>query len=250
MQKFIPVCTTCIIYFNFRLIYKFRKFLLANIFYECTLCSAKSGRKDNIRRHVRNLHANSDSKLQTILNTIFDNYANRYNTDVEHNESKQKTELETIEIESVKSIKNIATSVIKFAGKSTVREVNEVFIALESSSPLKEYENDVDRCNSNQKNCQNLNSTNLESHIVQNNVECDLLKIYQPLTLDPLPQMKPLPLLTTNTNSNLSIYRQLLSPYLKRSTTQPLFNADGEPIDAIKSTIIVRPPKKMVVKLK
>lgn len=139
--------------------------------------------------------------METILNKIFREYSER-NQQTANDKSKttrKKEEAESVpeKLETSMTatvieqchrgdwqlVENAQTSVIKFVGKTT--------------API-----------------------DIESEMVSewNTFECGVeMPTYQPLTLDPIPQMEPLPLLTTHNNSNLSVYRQLLSPYLRRT---------------------------------
>lgn len=209
-------------------------FLSDNRYYDCTLCQAKSTRKDNIRRHVRNLHAATDVDVQTILDDIFRKYADRNGqTDSDHHSKmmrkKEKTEknpgiseassstatvIEHCLREDRKRVENAPTSVIKFVGKATAS----IDLVIDKSrsitlTPPRDDLPELDRFPARR-------GTNTESDAASewNTFECGVeIPTYQPLTLDPIPQMQPLPLLTTRNNSNLSVYRQLLSPYLRRA---------------------------------
>lgn len=246
----------CLIHFNFS----------ENICYECTMCPAKSGRKDNIRRHVRNLHSNSGEEIQSILKKIFDNYANKHNSKVllstRENETEKKNACvnarETqskddvneceVAIPSARSssLKNIATSVIKFAGRAQDQQPTSISDSQQAViQSTKEIH--IDR-NERRDPCSNTLKFNLDQN-VDTGVDLNSYN-YEPLNYDPFPEITPLPLI--NTSTNLTVYRQLLSPYLKKSTKsndEVAMNANvGEP--SLKSTTIKidRPPKKMIEK--
>lgn len=246
-----------------------------NAFYECTLCSAKSGRKDNIRRHVRNLHSESDDELQKILEKIFANFEKKKNVPATNsNVVREKTEATVNEnatekeicvpesnnvieepIKSAKTVRNIATSVIKFVGRSQNIQVNHKKEEYNSKA------NDVNRLTVDSTEPiqieQNLpSSTVVESCIPDPIAEIGVsLPSLEPLNYDPFPDIAPLPLI--NTNTNLTVYRQLLSPYLKnkQSTATNENNTvlpQHSPNKCLKSNstamVIDRPPKKMIEK--
>lgn len=87
-----------------------------------------------------------------------------------------------------------------------------------------------------------------------NDNDLDLTPInYKPLNYEPFPEIAPLPLL--NTSSNLSVYRQLLSPYLKKPTNATAAAAASTATMNVKQPskqtpvfVIDRPPKKMIEK--
>lgn len=229
------------------------------IAYECTLCPAKSNRKDNIRRHVRNLHSNSDEELRTILTKIIENFSKKQKTEKIDRVSQRSRDSEkvverakaskTINVEQLTNVpKNNTTSVIKFAGR-TNQQIDNVIDPTEKSKTI-------------------LNSLVRATHIEHeklngneiNPVCTDVIDLpslnYEPLNLDPFPEIAPLP--PINTNTNLSVYRQLLSPYLKKSTNGACSsrtsrestssqNQSNEP--SPKPPIVIdRPPKKMIEK--
>lgn len=269
-----------------------------NLLYECTLCKAKSGRKDNVRRHVRNLHSDSGEKLETILTKIFNNFTKKQSQSTKKTENKSNrteipnddnvncvenltglqseqidstkvTDLDVTIDESPKVLRNIATSVIKFAAR--VQQTNDCciqdkpnIISAPTISITLTEENDIDRRIENSKIEQPTVRVTDSNPAVDMNLEIgvDLPSLnYEPLTYDPFPKFAPLPLL--NTNTNLSVYRQLLSPYLRKTTA--LSNANANPVDPVESNsqptatrnetqtktpvkVIDRPPKKMIDK--
>lgn len=205
---------------------------LGNLYYECSLCEAKTTRKDNIRRHVRNIHAETVDDVETILNEICRNHAERNKqTDKSSSKVKRKEKTEKITKKLVvpttttvierchrddgQQIKNAPMSVIKFVGKSTapIDLVTDKSSCVVNLLPTKNNDPKRDPCSA-----QDRSNTEPETMSDWNTFECGVeMPTYQPLTLDPIPQMEPLPLLTTHNNSNLSVYRQLLSPYLRRT---------------------------------
>lgn len=204
-------------------------FQLGNHYYECSLCRAKSTRKDNIRRHVRNLHAETGVDVQTILDEIFRKYSERNKqTDGDNSDAKRekRTEGNTGKLKTTtaltvqepcqrdvgQQIRNSSISVIKFVGKASapIDLVTEESRSINLKSDLLTPDAGSARniiCNAEPETAPDFNT-----------FECGVeMPTYQPLTLDPIPQMEPLPLLKTRNNSNLSVYRQLLSPYLRRA---------------------------------
>lgn len=248
-----------------------------NLFYECTLCSAKSGRKDNIRRHVRNLHSESDEELQQILDKIFDNFEKRKSglTAFSNVVREEKTEksiaaINTVQIANVAAcaqelslvempvgdvpvkpsgvVRNIATSVIKFVGRSqdvSTRQDGEYTV----ENPIQVEPESVE------VEPEQPSSTATEHYpIAEIGVNLPSL---EPLNFDAFPSIAPLPLI--NTNTNLTVYRQLLSPYLKKqpdsscstNSTDASTHPRGSPKKTYKlsSTMVIdRPPKKMIEK--
>ncbi|XP_055304428.1 zinc finger protein 25-like [Sitodiplosis mosellana] len=259
---------------------------LDNLFYECTLCSAKSGRKDNIRRHVRNLHSESDEELQLILDKIFDNFEKRktnsiacsnvvreekteksraaMNTDQsvnvaacvqELNEVRKSVEEEPIKPLSV--VRNIATSVIKFVGRSQDVSVQKGEEKSAKQAEIVDKPEPIQVEESLEVVHGQLSSTATEPDpIAEIGVNLPSL---EPLNFDAFPNIAPLPLI--NTNTNLTVYRQLLSPYLKKqpdsSNASTNDDASMQPRRSPKKNykpsstptmVIDRPPKKMIEK--
>lgn len=242
------------------------------IVYECTLCTAKSNRKDNIRRHVRNLHSNTDDELKTILTKIFDNFSSKQNQKFEKTDkngastatTSGSVDLETVTIlennETTNVPKNNTTSVIKFAGR--MNQQKECLIDLradENRSIEPNQRNDTPKV----KVSVPVTPTEIESYDVEeiainldpiSEIETELPSLNcEPLSFDAFPAIAPLPRI--NTNTNLNVYRQLLSPYLKKSTSSVDKDKDStstrsqttmnEPKAAL---VIDRPPKKMIEK--
>lgn len=261
-----------------------------NQFYECTLCSAKSGRKDNIRRHVRNLHSESDEELRSILAKIFDNFEKKKNelseksidarekkTDKSHAIQTAKTavtnEGNNSNEDAIKStgvVRNIATSVIKFVGRSQDIQLAHKEAEKTSPSPIQIIISDSDKSERFEgdkfapwKKRRQIESkpyavTNESAGVVDSIAEIGVnLPSLEPLNFDPFPDIAPLPLL--NTNTNLTVYRQLLSPYLKKppDLSNDSSNAPVQPqispnkhlrSGSTTSMVIDRPPKKMIEK--
>lgn len=249
-------------------------------FFECTLCSAKSNRRDNIRRHVRNLHSSSEQELQTILEKIVENFtikrnrkSNKTEQVISDTESVRRddigkcgvvesTESEIVETECIAKAEdemsvisapaNNTTSVIKFAGRSRVNPPQQENLIIDLESKTEEVETSTDLEITN--NSCRLHQTNvIGNELIENSAAktpTDLPSMdYEPLTFDPFPEIAPLPLINTN---NLSVYRQLLSPYLKKTTnnaTQDRINNSQAVVGPAKPTIVIdRPPKKMIEK--
>ncbi|XP_031625468.1 zinc finger protein 25-like [Contarinia nasturtii] len=255
-----------------------------NIFYECTLCSAKSGRKDNIRRHVRNLHSESDEELRQILEKIFANFEQRKTKSsamsvgvkekkTEHLKMVMDTELSvdvTVcaqELNEVKKtieepykgpsvVRNIATSVIKFAGRS------QSLRCAESNENIDVKQVNVSVVESEPQQDEQLNAVAIEPDpIAEIGVNLPSLDLNLPSNYDPFPEdIAPLPLI--NTHTNLTVYRQLLSPYLKKqpaitnnvnSIAKTTDESNGCPkktfMTSSSTTMVIdRPPKKMIEK--
>lgn len=250
-------------------------------YYECTVCSARSGREDNIRRHVRNLHASTDNETHAILKRIFDNYALKYESqsrinlnenytkktdnnesDInstgtvestqanEINELNQATVIEEAsptvnELNEFRQPKNIMTSVIKFAGRAPSLNT--------TINTAQNHDSAIGRITDSRFNDAS-SDTNIQEPIADtqptNMSDIDVVPAnYKPLNYEPYPEIAPLPLL--NTNTNLSVYRQLLSPYLKKtsgSTASASPESSNTSNSKQTSVIIDRPPKKMIKK--
>lgn len=268
-------------------------FFSDNQCYECTLCPAKSGRKDNIRRHVRNLHSDSDDELRLILEKIFDNFEKKKtqltaklteareektekgaatNTDMitksmvclqETNPTNQ-TNISCEETTKTSNVvRNIATSVIKFVGRPQSQQPQkkeEKRLPQIQVTTIPEEEQETSGSNNTvhvEPKPQNptLVDTNSVDPIAEIGVNFPSL---EPLNFDPFPDITPLPLL--NTNTNLTVYRQLLSPYLKKptdpnndglnSTVKEQKDSSNKHLKPSTTTtmIIDRPPKKMIEK--
>lgn len=287
-----------------------------NQFYECTLCPAKSGRKDNIRRHVRNLHSESDDELRTILQKIFDNFNKKKQESTEKTGGKREEKTEhgssgnakeiqittpsaqqSIEpnepneiVNATTVVRNIATSVIKFVGRSQDIQPScpaETEKGVEPLPPqqctprappaakdemlmLQQPPKLCEVSQSQQKSLNTMQST--DSNTIDSIAEIGVnFPSLEPLNFDPFPDMTPLPLI--NTNTNLTVYRQLLSPYLRKpenSSDQTPNNTLNEPPLCEQSSrhfksnsiptpnvsratptptlVIDRPPKKMIEK--
>lgn len=262
-------------------------FRTENQFYECTLCSAKSGRKDNIRRHVRNLHSETDDELRSILEKIFDNYDRKKNglvvKSTKVREEKTESEKPTNDQDNVPEanemserveeansapspVLNIATSVIKFVGRSQDIQPHreESLNRVQSSIVLNQETSLTEQCNENlvERKLSESNSNETVDGPTDPIAEIGVnLPSLEPLNFDPYPDIAPLPLL--NTNTNLTVYRQLLSPYLKKPTnsndesshnsskesneiaTNKQIHASSTQTTAM---VIDRPPKKMIEK--
>lgn len=172
-------------------------------FYECILCTVKCSRRDNIRRHVRNIH--SQDNMADILRTIFQNYA-------KNNQNNDKTD----DVNKPKESRN-ATSVIRFAAKrsspiTVVPKVNHVAPIQHSDNSRVIVSNPEVLVSGNNELMNDGIAT--VSDVGANKME----NVYQSLDLEPSPL--PMPSITTprpQTCSNINVYRQLLSPYLKPS---------------------------------
>lgn len=158
--------------------------------------------------------------------------------------------------------KNIVTSVIKFAGRAPpslitlptfnnspneeppVKEVSQSSVkVIEDNAPTQKSA--LHQSQQHTSNATSAATAATTTHGTHEN-DLDLASLnYKPLNYEPLPEMAPLPLI--NTNSNLSVYRQLLSPYLKKS--EPVTRAVDVPNRAKQPSVIIdRPPKKMIEK--
>lgn len=218
------------------------------------MCSTKSNRKDNIRRHVRNLHSDASENTKTILATIFKNYAKKSaNTS---SGSQEKCDENQSKQHSVQ--KSNTTSVIKFVGKLNID-------AGEAGSPCKKRSDSPKDCSVIVNSSVNSMKTK-EKPVTEpedNALDSPDDVVYKPLTLEPPPlppAMKPLKLIPPQ--DNIDIYRQLLSPYL-RSAAKSKSSAQNETQASHKestsgssnngiggaakgnSTMITKPPKKM-----
>lgn len=193
-------------------------FLSEITLFECTHCTVKCSRRDNIRRHVRNIH--SHENVGEILRNIFQNYTNK----------SKKTDKIDVNYSKPKDANN-ATSVIRFIGKSTMplivheiqkQQVNEQIIH-ESDQKAITMENTQNSSFTNET--QPVILVNKIDNIPLNTIDIELDKnvgksdvIYQPLSLDPPPPIDHLIVQRSQQHcSNIKVYRQLLSPYLKPS---------------------------------
>lgn len=249
---------------------------------------------------MRNLHAESEDELRLILQKIFDNFANKkgngstapIENKTERSEAATKT-VSAIEknvgceqhdvnainevikepemtAKSPDVVRNIATSVIKFVGRvqdvqPAEREAQSENANQNESTKSATAIRDRDEPETvvSKPRTKSLNET-ITSTLIQT-IDPEIavnLPSLEPLSFDQFPDIAPLPLL--NTNTNLNVYRQLLSPYL-RKPAEPTRTDTGhsvQPIDSPQSTqtnklksgptattvVIDRPPKKMIDK--
>lgn len=157
-------------------------------------------------------------------------------------------------------VRNIATSVIKFVGRSQdiqpckpgedkiehLKTAQTSFAARDdpasaASCEVKQMEQKVPCVVSNTE----ASTIDTISEIGVNLPSLELLNY------DQFPDIRPLPLL--NTNTNLTVYRQLLSPYLKKSENVNEVTRKKEPsatqAEALPAQLVIdRPPKKMIEK--
>lgn len=184
--------------------------------YECTLCETKTTRKDNIRRHVRNLHANEDINIDKILENIFTNFSKQF-----IDKGEKKTEQNSIYSNDDATIaRNGLTSVIKFIGKS-------------------EEKSNIDATKMNSEIDRKIREKEVQSSYTFTK------SIYKPLTLEPIPSVEPTPLVI---KSNLNVYHELLSPYLKRNSLSNSKQMKSFSKDLVKpmnsASVIVAGPSK------
>lgn len=236
---------------------------------------------------MRNLHSDSDDELRLILEKIFNNFEKKKtqltaklteareekteneaatNPDVSLKPMQRTTPANQMNVsseESVKSanvVRNIATSVIKFVGrpqthqpqKKEEKRVPQIQVTTTSEAEKETSESDKTVHDEHQPQNPTSNSMDPIAEIGVN------LPSLEPLNFDPFPDIRPLPLL--NTNTNLTVYRQLLSPYLKKPTDSSNGSSSGTAKELRGSTnkhlkpstttamIIDRPPKKMIEK--
>lgn len=236
------------------------------------------------------MHSESDEELRSILAKIFDNFEKKKNELSEKSSDlrEKKTEksnailndktTESNEVnksneETIKStgvVRNIATSVIKFVGRAQDIQLAHKEAEKTSSPPIQIIISDSDKserfegdkfapCKKRRQiESKPCSATNESAGAVDAIAEIGVnLPLLEPLNFDPFPDIAPLPLL--NTNTNLTVYRQLLSPYLKKpldlnteSSNTPLpLQSQRSPNKNLRSTatmVIDRPPKKMIEK--
>lgn len=241
---------------------------------------------------MRNLHAESEDELQVILHKIFDNFAKKRTPLPSPKEKKTEKSQTTIKLpvaedkvvcvqqgnqshgtnvprksteETIKSaavVRNIATSVIKFVGRShdsqmpqkemeSTNESNSISQQFNIITPASIQPEPVSTAHKSQPAIQ-AGINELDPEIGVN------LPSLEPLCFDQFPAIAPLPLLSTN--SNLNVYRQLLSPYLRKPTESSSAGSNVTSIDSEKggnknfklgsatAVVIDRPPKKMIEK--
>lgn len=236
IRKHISVCATyfsCRIFFSELINYFARHLFPENTFYECTLCPTKSNRRDNIRRHVRNLHSDASEGIKVVLATIIENYTKKSVIAVN---SPKETFWEKSLDDSLEHQSN-TTSVIKFIGKLDIDEAkNNADKELKSSSDCSVIVNTNAALNLIHPSASSSTSSNVESALsatesVSSNIEpCEsknnspvdniynAIPLKSPSILPPV--IEPLQLLPPPPQHNISVYRQLLSPYLKPTAKQ------------------------------
>lgn len=177
--------------------------------------------------------------------------------------SEQTAEASVIIDETPRStnvVRNIATSVIKFVGRS--QDIQSQKTEAKCSQKNQETVSVLDKRESVEpsyripKDHKQGNSAVCETGAVDPIAEIGVnLPSLEPFNFDPFPDIRPLPLL--NTNTNLTVYRQLLSPYLKKSINSNAERSDNtaaEPPNKLAkpgpttTMVIDRPPKKMIEK--
>lgn len=242
---------------------------------------------------MRNLHSDSDDELRAILQKIFENFNKKKNelTEKMSGSREEKTEngahdsanelqrnaisVETSNernatVNSTNVVRNNATSVIKFVGRSqdiqtwpTREEENrnkEHVHSMQTLSLERDETSPAKLCQRNQieqklpRSVQTIEPSTIDP-IAEIGVNLPSL---EPLNFDPFPDITPLPLL--NTNTNLTVYRQLLSPYLRKpenASEKSPNNASKDPLNssntiqtettAPPTLAIDRPPKKKMI---
>lgn len=230
------------------------------------------------------MHTESDDELRHILEKIFANFEQKKMAGISSELREKKTEIEkaamdcqlmvdvTVCVQEMNEVRktidepnkvpsvvrNIATSVIKFAGRSqNVQESTENVGEKQVKTPIVEPV-EPEPCRVEQEEPPNLIAIEPDS-VAEISVNLPSL---EPLNFDTFPEnMAPLPLI--NTNTNLSVYRQLLSPYLKKqpsaisNSESSKTESNDELIECHKKNfktssttamVIDRPPKKMIEK--
>lgn len=157
-------------------------------------------------------------------------------------------------IKSMEVVRNIATSVIKFVGRSqdvTHEEQEETNITQNEMNKFTVETSESIRIESKPQMLSILEPS-ASDPVAEIGVNLPSL---EPLNYDPFPDIAPLPLI--NTNTNLTVYRQLLSPYLKKqsataSESSDTVSSQRSPNKHLKSSstamVCDRPPKKMIEK--
>lgn len=220
------------------------------------------------------MHSESDEELQQILDKIFDNFEKRKtsltaDSGVVREEKTDKSiaaqELSQVErsigdvtIKPSGVVRNIATSVIKFVGRSQDVSTQE---EKEEKNGAKPVEIAVDKPIQVEPESVEVAPEQPSSTATEHDPIAEIgvnLPSLEPLNFDAFPSIAPLPLI--NTNTNLTVYRQLLSPYLKKqpdssSSSSNSTDASTQPRGSPKKTyklsstmVIDRPPKKMIEK--
>lgn len=228
------------------------------------------------------MHSESDEELQQILDKIFDNFEKRKSrltaySGVVREEKTDKSIAAMNIVQTAKAaacvqelsqvgdvpinpsgvVRNIATSVIKFVGRSHDVSTQKQG---EQNNGAKPIEIIVDKpiqveSESIEVAPEEPSSTAIEHDPIEE-IGVNLPSL-EPLNFDAFPSIAPLPLI--NTNTNLTVYRQLLSPYLKKqpdsSSNTNTADASTQPSGSPKKTyklsstmVIDRPPKKMIEK--
>lgn len=172
--------------------------------------------------------------------------------------------------QSMEVVRNNATSVIKFVGRAqNVRQEHDIRVKLNVITSSVDdkvaavVDAQVERQNESEPKTALTAAEQVEPSSTANDITLVALDpiaeigvnlpSLEPLNYDPLsfPDIAPLPLI--NTNTNLTVYRQLLSPYLKKSTdtnngasSSHKSNKSSKPNAT--AMVIDRPPKKMIEK--
>lgn len=172
--------------------------------FRCPICDIQSGRKDNILRHIRNLH--SDENFDDIIKKISKTVARL----------KVPDAIKTTDIPDIKTTEQLIVkptpkicqyqSVIQFAGRSQtpppqvpIKEQCSKEIAASANVSFSEHNDD------------HTETENLKRPF-DNELHVDLIETSE----------------HDQKISNISIYRQLLSPYLKPPPNLDFRNGSGE----------------------
>lgn len=175
--------------------------------FRCPLCDIRSGRKDNILRHIRNLH--SDENFDEIIKKISKTVARLKVPDAI--KTVAIPDIKTTEELIVKQTPNVCQyqSVIQFAGRSKTPPAPSPQVPINVECPEEINTSAV---------------VNVPENIVDH-TEKSLRKPFDnELHVDLIEPNEPDPKI-----SNISIYRQLLSPYLRPPPNLDFRNGSQEP---------------------
>lgn len=174
--------------------------------FECTLCSAQCSRRDNIRRHVRNIHANEN--IVEVLRTIFQ----RYSKKIKKTEQNAIDDDENDESGASVIVHNV-TSVIRFAKSNT----NALPVTGQSSASAEPKRSSARPSTDGSSNADmQLTDGDETPSDVSSKPPTPSDYASSPSQASNSPTPTP-PTTVEQKPMNMHVYRQLLSPYLKPS---------------------------------
>lgn len=188
-------------------------FCTGSIVFRCPLCDIQSGRKDNILRHIRNLH--SDANFDDVIKKISKTVTRRKIPEAAETEHRIES---TEEVNVSQTLPNVVTEMAK--NSNAVCQYQSVIqFAGRSQTPPPLPTEDSEDCTT------EINTAVVSTSNYDDNAEKNLRKSFSNQLRVELVE----PNERDQTISNISIYRQLLSPYLRPPPNLDFRNGSLEP---------------------